>query len=159
MKFADIDKAKELADLAREIWMDYFPKIIDKDETEYILNTFQSESAIRKQIEEGYLYSFIIENEEKAGYFCIRPENDELFISKIYVSEKYRGKGLGSKTMDDILQKGRAMKLKKAYLRVNRNNALAIDVYKHKGFIIAKEEKLDIGDGFCMDDFLMEYIF
>ncbi|MDR1404790.1 MAG: GNAT family N-acetyltransferase [Candidatus Methanoplasma sp.] len=159
MRFCDTDEAKELARMAREIWMDYFPSIVGKDATEYIMNLTQSEEAIRQQILDGSLYYFITECSEKAGYICIRPEGDSLFISKVYVSKKFRGKGLGSKALNEVLEKGKAMKMKKAYLRVNKNNALAIGIYMHKGFVTVREEKLDIGNGFFMDDCVMEYRF
>lgn len=159
MRFADTGEAKELARMAREIWMEHFPKIIGKENTEYILNKFQSESAITEQINDGYLYSFIMYKDEKVGYFSIRPEGDSLFMSKIYVLKRFRGKGLGSKTLDDILQKGKALNVKKVYLHVNKKNSSAISVYEHKGFIKVKDEMTDIGEGFFLDDYLMEYTF
>ena len=48
-------------------------------------------------------------------------------------------------------------KLKSIYLNVNKHNDLAVNVYKHLGFIIIREEKNDIGNGFYMDDFVFEY--
>ena len=159
MMFCDVSDAKELAELAESIWMEYFPTIINRDETEYIMNKFQSEKAIEQQIKNGYLYAFIKSGNKKAGYLCILPEKDSLFISKLYVSKDLRGTGLGSQALGEILDKGRAMKKKKAYLRVNRFNTLAIGVYEHTGFVITKEEKSYIGDGFFMDDYVMEYSF
>jgi ribosomal protein S18 acetylase RimI-like enzyme len=40
-------------------------------------------------------------------------------------------------------------------LNVNRNNK-AIDFYKKHGFEIIREEDNDIGEGFFMNDFVME---
>lgn len=145
--------------MAWDIWIEHYTTFIAKEEIEYILNITQTEKAIRKQIKDGYLYSFIMDGPSKAGYFAILPEGDSLFISKYYVSKKYRGNGLGSKAMDEILEKGRALGMKKAYLHVNKNNVSSINVYKHKGFVIAKAEKTDIGSGFFLDDYVMEYYF
>jgi len=159
MIFCDADDAQELSRMAWDIWIDHYTTFISKDEIEYILNMTQTEKAIRKQIRDGYLYSFIMDGPFKAGYFAMLLEGDSLFISKYYVSKEYRGKGLGSKTMDEILEKGRAMKMKKAYLHVNKNNARSIDIYKHKGFVIANAKKTDIGNGYFLDDYTMEYYF
>jgi len=41
-------------------------------------------------------------------------------------------------------------------LTVNINNRQAINVYKHKGFIVAYDQKADIGNGYYMDDHVME---
>jgi len=159
MKPCDINDAKDLSKMAWDIWMDYYPPIVVGDNIEYILNKFQTEDAIKQQIRNGHLYYYIMDGDEKAGYYSIHPEGDSLYISKYYVAKEFRGKGLGSKAMDEILEKGRELGMKKAYLNVNRHNAPAISVYEHKGFVIVRANKIDIGDGYFMDDYLMEYYF
>ncbi|MCL2295530.1 MAG: GNAT family N-acetyltransferase, partial [Methanomassiliicoccaceae archaeon] len=142
MKYCGTDDAKELSEMAWDIWTDYYGSFITGDDIEYILKTFQTEEAIEKQILEGYLYSFIMCGGVKAGYLSIRQEGDSLFMSKLYVHKDFRGKGVGSKAMDDILEEGKARNVKKIYLRVNRNNLPSIEFYKYKGFVISKEEKV-----------------
>lgn len=159
MIFCEPDDAKELSDMARDIWTEYYNTIVTGDNIDYFINTIQTEKAIRQQIQDGCRYSFITEGEIKAGYFCIVPQGDSLFISKFYLYKEFRGKGLGSDTMDEILNMGRALKMKDAYLLVNRNNINSIEIYKHKGFIIAREEMREVGDGYYMDDYRLEYYF
>ena len=159
MKFCGIDEAKELADMAREIWMEYYSTFLDTDLPRYVVTTFQSEEAIRQQIRDGYLYSFIMVGDKKAGYFCIVPEGDSLFMSKLYILKDLRGKGFGSRTLDEIIEKGREMRMKRVYLRVNKENGPSIGIYSHKGFVVAEALKEEIGDGFFLDDYLMEYRF
>ena len=43
----------------------------------------------------------------------------------------------------------------KEYLRVNKSNP-TVDIYKKKGFIISEAVVNDIGNGFVMDDYIME---
>ena len=47
--------------------------------------------------------------------------------------------------------------LDKIWLTCNRHNTNSHEVYKHLGFVTVREEKADIGEGFVMDDFIMEY--
>ena len=47
--------------------------------------------------------------------------------------------------------------LNQIWLTCNRNNTNSLEVYKHLGFTVAREEVTDIGEGFVMDDFIMEY--
>jgi ribosomal protein S18 acetylase RimI-like enzyme len=159
MKYCSTADAKELSEMAWDIWTDYYGGFITGDDIEYILRTFQTKEAIEKQIQDGYLYSFIMHGDVKVGYLSIRQEGDLLFMSKLYVHKDFRGKGLGSKAMDEILEEGKARNVKKAYLRVNRNNLPSIEFYKHKGFIVAGAEKVDIGNGYFMDDYLVEYYY
>ena len=43
--------------LAKEIWREHFTAIIGKAQVDYMLKKFQSEEAVREQIEnEGFLY-------------------------------------------------------------------------------------------------------
>jgi GNAT superfamily N-acetyltransferase len=156
MRFCDINDAKELSEMALEIWTEYYSTFLDTDLPNYVVRTFQSEEAIREQIGKGYLYSFIMNGDIKAGYLCILPEGDSLFMSKYYLKKECRGKGIGSKAMDEILKKGREMKKKRVYLRVNRFNP-SIEIYKHKGFVVIEEKKEDLGNGLFLDDFVMEY--
>ena len=52
---------RELADLASEIWHEYWPCILSEKQIEYMVDKFQSEKAIEKQIkDENYTYYFII---------------------------------------------------------------------------------------------------
>jgi RimJ/RimL family protein N-acetyltransferase len=158
MRFCGTDEANELAAMADEIWTEYYSSFSNSELAEYFLNRFQSEEAIVQQIKDGYLYSFIMDGDAKAGYAAILPEGDSLFLSKFYISKDFRGKGLGSKTLDEISEKGKAMRMRRIYLRVNRENVRSKDIYLHKGFVVAEEIKEDIGDGMTLDDFLMEYL-
>jgi len=158
MRYCGADEAKELSEMAIDIWMDYYSGFIDADMVEYIVRRFQSVEAIKQQIKDGYLYWFIMNGNERAGYACVVPEKDSLFMSKLYVSKQFRGSGLGSETMDEILEIGRKMGKKKVYLRVNKHNASSIEFYKRKGFVITKSLKEDLGSGYYLDDYFMEHI-
>jgi GNAT superfamily N-acetyltransferase len=159
MIFCDIGDAKELSEMAAEIWIDYYSTFLDAELPRYVVSISQTEEAIVSQIEKGHLYSYIMDGDVKAGYFCIVPEGDSLFMSKLYLWKEFRGKGLGSKTMDEIIEKGRSLKAKRVYLRVNKDNKPSIEFYTRKGFVIAEAIEEDIGGGFTLDDYLMEYRF
>ena len=55
--------------------------------------------------------------------------------------------------IDETLKRG----YPSIFLNVNRNNP-AIAAYEHMGFRKIREEKNDIGGGFYMDDFVMQYV-
>jgi ribosomal protein S18 acetylase RimI-like enzyme len=41
-------------------------------------------------------------------------------------------------------------------LQVNKRNTTALDVYRRSGFQVREEIVLDIGNGYVMDDFIMQ---
>lgn len=72
IEFIKAEDIKELAALASKIWHEYWPVILSSEQINYMVEKFQSERAIKNQIEnENYTYYFINENGENIGYFGI----------------------------------------------------------------------------------------
>ena len=154
------DQISELAAMADGIWHEYFPSILSDGQIDYMVDRFQSERAMRNQISaQGYRYYFIVDTGMRIGYTAIKPEDDRLFISKIYLIKEYRGKGLGSKAIELIDTFCRSNGLSSAYLTVNRNNQKAIRSYSRNGFVIVRDQVADIGNGYVMDDYVMEKVY
>jgi ribosomal protein S18 acetylase RimI-like enzyme len=84
-------------------------------------------------------------------------QGDALFLSKIYIKRDYRNKGNGREVFEFINQQARKNQCKKIWLTVNKHNNAAIDIYLKRGFTIAESVNKDIGNGFFMDDYVMEY--
>ncbi|MCR4663605.1 MAG: GNAT family N-acetyltransferase, partial [Endomicrobiaceae bacterium] len=103
-----------------------------------------------------YEYYFIKVDNNVAGYTGIKAENEKLFLSKLYILKEYRGKQIASKTFEFIENMVKERNLKSVWLTVNRNNNHAIDVYKHRGFVVTRTQVADIGNGFVMDDYIFE---
>ena len=124
------NQIKQLSILASEIWHEYWPCLLTSEQINYMVNMFQSYNAIKSAIEnKGYIYKIIRYNGENAGYFGVRPEDNKLFLSKLYIKKEFRHKGLGGKTS--------------AYLKWGFKNIDSVVT--------------DIGNGFVMDDYIMEY--
>ena len=147
---------KDLATLANEIWHEYFICIITEEQIDYMVEKFQSYTAMSKQIEDGYIYYIAKDNGQAVGYMGMTPEEEKMFLSKLYLKKDARGKGYASLMLSFIenicLEKG----LNSIYLTVNRYNEHTINVYRRKGFSVVKEQKADIGNGYFMDDYVME---
>lgn len=152
----DKDMIEVVADLAAEIWTEHYTPIIGSGQVEYMLDKFQSCHAITKQIDEGFLYYLIEDGGQYVGYFAVEPKEGLLFLSKIYVRASQRGKGLGRDAFDFIEETAVKMGLKKIALTVNKNNSVTIDIYLRLGFVNKGPIVTDIGNGFVMDDFLLE---
>lgn len=156
LTFANPSEAREIAVMANAIWHDCFKGIISLDQINYMIIKFQSAKAITQQMESGYQYGFIFDGSAKAGYFALVPEEDSLFMSKLYLKKEFRGKGLGSDALQEMLSIGRNLGKKRVYLRVNVGNAAAIKTYEKNGFVRQHNEKTDIGNGFIMDDYVYQ---
>ncbi|HHZ06874.1 MAG TPA: GNAT family N-acetyltransferase [Clostridiales bacterium] len=162
MKFVQIkshDEIKQLAVIAHDIWFEFFPCILSTPQIAYMVEKFQSSRAIANQINvDGYSYYTAVLKGEIIGFVGIKPEADSLFLSKLYLKKAYRSKGYGSKMLDFVEKTATSIGLNRIYLRVNKYNENSINVYKYRGFTIVDEQKADIGNGYYMDDFVMEKI-
>jgi RimJ/RimL family protein N-acetyltransferase len=147
---------KSIEKLATEIWHEHYTPIIGKAQVEYMLDKFQSADAMQKQMDEGYEYYSILINEKLIGYLSIQPRDGHLFLSKAYVHLDYRGNGNGQKAFHFVMQRAKALHLNKIQLTVNKYNLRTINVYEKYGFKKVKEAVFDIGQGYIMDDFVME---
>jgi len=152
-----LSEIPELASLASGIWHEYFPCILSDGQIDYMVDMFQSKHAMREQVsEKGYRYYFLIDDGSVVGYTGLVPEGDRLFISKLYLRKEFRGKGLGSQALKSIFELCRREGLGSVYLTVNRNNSVAIRAYERNGFATVRTQVADIGNGYVMDDFVME---
>lgn len=149
---------KDISVLAEEIWHQHFTPIIGKDQVIYMVDKFQSFHAIKEQVEHGYEYFKIYNGETFAGYTGVREDDDALFLSKLYLHETQRGQHLSTKAFQFLIDLCTERGLSKIWLTCNRNNSHTLDVYHHLGFVTVREEKADIGNGFYMDDYILEYV-
>lgn len=157
VKVTDNESLKQIACLADEIWHDHFIDIIGKDQTDYMVEKFQSYAAMTEQIKEkSYSYYALIKNNKAVGYFAIVPDNEKLFLSKLYIHKSQRGNNYASHALDFMKKYCRENELNAIWLTVNRHNQNTIDIYLHCGFEIVREQAADIGNGFIMDDYVME---
>lgn len=147
-----------LSHLACEIWNEYFPAIIGQAQVDYMVEKFQSAYAIREQLAHGYLYYFIRHAQRITGYTGLYPDiaANTLQLSKFYIHREYRGCGIGTETLALIQGLAQSQRLDKIRLTVNRHNTPSIQAYEHMGFSHCGTLARDIGNGFIMDDYIME---
>ena len=151
------EQIKILADVANTVWHDAFKEILTLEQIEYMIDKFQSFNALTEAINKNnYEYYFIKEGNNVLGYTGLKPEEEKLFLSKLYILKEFRGKQVASKTFEFIENLAKGRNLKSVWLTVNKNNNHAIEVYKHKGFAVIRKQVADIGNGFVMDDYVFE---
>lgn len=159
LEFAPVKTEQDintLCTIADGIWHEYFTPIIGLAQVEYMVDKFQSVPAVTEQLKNGYEYYFMMLEGEPIGYTGIHPEDGTLFLSKLYLKKEHRGKGYARQAMNFLEALTKERGLSKIWLTVNRYNDNTIAAYKAMGLTVAREQKADIGNGFYMDDFVME---
>ena len=154
---SDIFRIKTIAELT---WPDTFKDILSDEQIRYMLDWMYSIEVLASQIDNGHQFYVLSENEKDLGFVGIElnyPNQGNAKIHKIYVLPEFQGKGIGDKLIEKVVQYSKLNKINSLTLNVNRFNK-AIDFYLKKGFKITKEENIDIGNGFLMEDYVMEKI-
>ncbi|WP_040198211.1 GNAT family N-acetyltransferase [Candidatus Soleaferrea massiliensis] len=155
---ADTDaQLKTVSELAEKIWHQHFTPIIGTDQVNYMVDKFQSCRAISGQVKDnGYEYYLFHYNGADVGYLGVKAENGALFLSKIYLEQSFRGRKIASRAIRFLMDRCEREGLSKIWLTVNRENLNTIAAYETMGFVKVREQKADIGNGFYMDDYIME---
>lgn len=159
LKFLPVTTAADferISVLAFEIWTDHYVPIVGPELIEYMLPKFQSPEAIAEQVAEGVSYYLLQHQEQDAGYISFYPKEGALFLSKLYVHKRFRGLGLGRAAMNFIVAQAQADQLPRIRLTVNKKNTNSIAAYERMDFRKVDDVVFDIGQGFFMDDYVME---
>lgn len=148
---------RTFAALADTVYHEYYSSLLTVEQIDYMVDKFLSLPALHREANEEN-YSFYLTQEDGifVGFVAVQPQGDKLFLSKLYLSKEYRGKGYGKKMMNFVFSKAKKDGFKSVYLTVNRYNAPSIKIYEKSGFNKISEKAADIGNGFIMDDYIME---
>jgi len=155
-KEVDDEGLRQLSETSALIWREYYPDLIGSEQVEYMVDRFLSVEALEQQKRERYRFFFVQSGEEVLGYIGVQPRGEELFLSKLYLKREYRGKGVFSGMLAFCEKIASELDCTSLLLTVNRGNAQSIQVYLRKGFRTIREQRMDIDNGYFMDDFVMQ---
>ncbi|MFD2201272.1 GNAT family N-acetyltransferase [Shivajiella indica] len=157
---ATLEDLIQVRSIALQTWPKTFSNILTLDQIEYMLNWMYSPKALESQVLEKQHVFLLAKEEGKYLGFCSyevhSKEGMKTKIHKIYILPETQGKGVGKKLIGQVEQIAKANGDKYLFLNVNKYNQSAIDFYGHLGFYEAYREVIDIGNGFVMDDVVME---
>jgi len=145
-----------IRDMAYKIWPVTYGCILPGKQINYMLELIYSEKVLQEQMTNNTEFIIVYDGVHPVGFASYSLVESQLYkLHKIYVLPTQQGKGTGRFIIDQLVS---AMKTKGATilrLNVNRNNR-AKSFYEKLGFVITKEEDIDIGNGYFMNDYVME---
>lgn len=146
-----------IGNLATIIWNDYYVPFIGQKQVDYMLDKMYSKESIAEQMEVKKHNFYLIKNIDQAiGFISInKVEENDWFLNKFYILKNTATKGIGSRVFKQIIA---LHEPKKITLTVNRQNYKSINFYFKNGFKIKTVADFDIGDGYFMNDFIMEWV-
>lgn len=148
-----------LAHIARRIWLEHYTKIISIEQIEYMLaGRYTAESLSRYMNSSERWCNLLKLGDETIGYcsHSLTANPEEIKLEQLYVLPAHHGKGYGGFMLRHIEAHARTLGRPLIMLTVNKHNTGSIAVYRHSGFTVREEAVFDIGNGYVMDDFVME---
>jgi GNAT superfamily N-acetyltransferase len=155
----DLEDINTIGFLAQQIWPDTYGNILSPEQLQYMMNLFYSPAALHGQMVDEHHQFVIVEQDEEAIGFAswgVTTEPGVYKLHKLYVLPGRQGKGLGRTLLQYIVDAIRPEGATSLRLNVNRYNK-ARQFYERMGFALIREEDVNIGQGYFMNDFVMEY--
>lgn len=153
----DLTAVTELSKLASSILREYYDPLIGSEQNTYMIDKFQSVTGILDHMAKGATYFVLQVDGEDIGFVAYEIHEDALYLSKFYFSNKSRSRGYSRPVIQELDRIARSHQLPVCRLNVNKYNP-SIKVYERLGFKIVKSEVNDIGQGYVMDDYVMERV-
>ena len=145
-----------IQELTYKIWPHTYKDILATRQIEYMLNKMYSTESLSKQIHDGHQFILVKEDEKFlafASYASLKPSVYKLH--KIYALPNQQGKGIGKFIINYIICEIKLLNATALQLDVNRHNK-AKGFYEKQGFKVTGEKDTDIGNGYFMNDYVME---
>ena len=148
-----------IQEIAHKTWPSTFGEILTKIQIDYMLDMFYNLNSLKKQTEESKnVFLIISENGNDLGFISYElnyKNYQKTKIHKIYLLPASQGKGAGKLLIEKVKKIAESNYNQALILNVNKYNK-AISFYEKLGFKITQSEQIDIGQGFIMDDYVME---
>ncbi len=157
---ASQEDIKTIQDLAERSWRHAYKNILSQEQIDYMLGKMYSEDTINDHLKNpNYRYYLILDNDKPVGFvgFEFHAEEKTTKLHRIYFVRESQGKGFGRHALQFVIEQTITAGDQRLILTVNKNNP-AKHFYESQGFKIYEEAVFDIGHGFVMDDYLMEFV-
>lgn len=154
---ATIDDIDLIRELTFKVWPQTYSSILSKEQIDYMVELMYSKKSLLDQICKDVQFIIVQDNKEPIGFASYKQiENTVYKLDKIYILQTQQGKGIGKFVMEHIVQLIKKEGATSLQLQVNRNNINAKLFYEKIGFSVLQEVDFEIGNGYFMNDFVME---
>ena len=151
-----------IQNLARRSWENAYAKILSIEQMEYMLSEMYSEKEIMNHFQNPDYHYYLIQDENNNSYegfmgFQLNYQEKTTKLHRIYLVPESKGKGFGKSALQFLNTIVSENGNNRIILNVNKYNA-ARNFYESQGYKVYDEGVFDIGGGFVMDDYLMEFL-
>jgi len=153
---ATLSDIPEIRAIAARIWPVAYKDVSTPGQISYMLDMMYSTEALQKQmLEQGCEFLLYQPNNHSVGFASYSKNEEGIWrLHKLYVDIDQHGKGIGKVLLEEVKKRVAEKGGSELELNVNKRNK-AKDFYYSQGFTLRREEVIDIGEGYVMDDFVL----
>ena len=145
-----------IRNLSTKIWPPTYSAILSAQQIDYMMALMYSEEALLQQMKDNHEFIIVKDGKEAIGFASFSMTQPGVYkLHKIYVAPLNQGKGTGRFVIEQIIKAIVRKGGLSLQLNVNRNNK-AKEFYEKLGFKVIKEEDIDIGNGYLMNEDQMD---
>ncbi len=153
-----------IQELAKDSWENAYQDILSAGQITYMLDTMYSYEEILGHLQNPCYHYYLIQDQSDDRFMgFIGYENryegaeDTTKLHRIYLVPGYKGKGAGKEALEFLHGEVQKTGSGRIILNVNKHNP-AIKFYESQGYRVYGEGIFDIGNGYFMDDYMMEFL-
>ncbi len=153
---ADIEP---LIALGRTIWLAHYVPLIGADQVDYMMRQRFTPDNLRRYLPaHGPWLDVLRSAGELIGYTscALSGPAREMKLEQLYLAHARHGCGFGYRMLKHVEQRALALGCRGLVLQVNKQNGGSLAFYGKAGFTVREEAVFDIGQGYVMDDYVME---
>jgi len=156
VRIAGMEDVDLIRSLSLQTWPQTYAHILSAEQIRYMMDLMYSREALLEQMQKGHHFILLYKQDEAVGFAAYSEVEEGVYkLHKLYLKPDQQGRGGGRLMIDHIISVAREHHAKVLRLNVNRNN-IARTFYERLGFHITKTEDIDIGEGYFMNDYVME---
>jgi N-acetylglutamate synthase-like GNAT family acetyltransferase len=155
---ATLSDVPVISSLLHKIWRPTYGIILSEKQTQFMLSTLFSAATMKRQmLEENHHFVLAFLASRPFGFAAYQNDFKEKCckVHKLYLLPGEQGKGRGRILLEELIRLAEEAGQKSILLNVNRANS-AKSFYEKLGFAVMEEVDIPIGNGYFMNDYVME---
>lgn len=141
--------------IAHNTWPVAYGQLLSKEQLDYMLDLMYSERSLEEQMNKNHQFYLAELDGEAQGFASVSHEGDNRYkLHKLYILPGTQKTGAGKALLQQTITFAREKNGVQLFLQVKKDNP-SKGFYEKQGFAIIDEIKLDIGNGYFMDDYIM----
>ncbi|MDB5209766.1 MAG: GCN5-related N-acetyltransferase [Sediminibacterium sp.] len=147
-----------IQEIALKTWPATYGNLLSKEQLAYMLDRIYSTTSLRDQFACGHRFYIADSAGEPVGFASVSKDGGAVFkLNKLYILPGSQKTGTGKSLLNEVIGYAKLNGAHQLIVQVKSDNP-ARHFYEKQGFVATQEIHIDIGNGYFIDDLVMQKI-